>query len=298
MAGRGLAPLAALAAELGDLKRIRDARGPDSIATKLFVRAWRALVAGTKVSVTSDVIVADALAAVRLGGMDLPMLRRVGLDGLASDAVLAASIRSVAGALAPETASTLARLAGSPLEQADAPGFVAALAGQPRAGATSPGKPRIVLEPPESHADHCLIVAVLGSLMADHFGGDRATAFMAGLIHHAHNAVLPDSGFAGEMLLGDHLAPVMKGLFEEAYATLPTALAERARAAMDHAASAETPEGRAFNAADVIDRVLQQRHYADVAGFTLDKAVGELELVHAGPLQSFQNGVLAEAGLA
>lgn len=298
MAGRGLAPLAALAAELGDLKRVRDARGPESIATRLFIQAWRAVVAGTPIPAVAETVTADALAAIRLGAIDMAMMRRIGMGGPAGRAVLSSSLDAVAAPLAPGMVARLTRAVGVPLPQAATPEFVVALARQPRAGATSPGKPRILLEPPESHADHCLVVAVLGCLFAGRYGGDPATVFLAGLIHHAHNAVLPDSGFAGEVMLGEHLAPIMHRLFAEAYATLPQGPAELARLAMVHAASADTPEGRAFNAADVVDRVLQQRHYADVAGFTLDKAIGDLELVHAGPLQAFQNDVLAEAGLA
>ncbi len=69
------------------------------------------------------------------------------------------------------------------------------------------------------------------------------------------------------------------------------------RAALATIGDAATPEGRAFNAADVMDRVLQMRQYDRVAAFTTAQALDDLELVHAGPLQAFHRAVLAEAGL-
>ena len=57
------------------------------------------------------------------------------------------------------------------------------------------------------------------------------------------------------------------------------------------------PEAKAFHSADVIDRVLQMDQYARVAGFELRHAVEEMELVHAGPLQDFQTGLLRMVGL-
>ena len=62
-----------------------------------------------------------------------------------------------------------------------------------------------MLEPPEGHGDHCLVVAVLAAVLAPRYGADPARPFLAGMAHHLHNAALPDSGFAGEMLLGEHL---------------------------------------------------------------------------------------------
>ena len=297
MARRGLSPLAELASELGDLKRLYDARDGRSLASQLFVRAWSALLAGEDPVVVADVITADAVAATKLGGLDAAMLSRVGLDPDSSRAILCRCIVEVSEPLAVTTIEALLSAVGRRLAQQPAPAFVDALVRQPRAGATCPGKRRIVLEPAEGHGDHCLVVAVLGALLAEQHGSDRATPFLAGLIHHAHNAILPDSGFAGEMLLGEHLAPIMRRLFDEAYAALPEPLQSAARAAMMQTGSAEAAPGRAFNAADVLDRVLQMQHYADVAGFTLNQALDELELVHAGPLQSFHHEVLMEAGL-
>jgi 5'-deoxynucleotidase YfbR-like HD superfamily hydrolase len=177
------------------------------------------------------------------------------------------------------------------------PAFVGALSRQPRAGATAPNRPRLVVEPPENHAEHCWAVAVYGALLADDLEADPADAFLLGLAHHLHNAVLPDAGFAGEMLLGAHLEPVLERLAERELATLPDALAARVRALLSRRADAATPVGRAFHAADVLDRVLQVHHHARAAGFTADQALVDLELVHAGPVTDYHHAVLAAAGL-
>ena len=288
---------AVLARAVRDLKSVVDARGPESVADRLFECAWRALLAGASPGIVASAITARALAATQLGGIDAQVLALAGLDAAAVARVhqdaLAASLPLVPPALHEALCAGLR----TPLATADAPRFVAQLARQPRAGATSPGKPRVILAPAESHAGHCLAVAVLGVLLAP---GDaaREVVFLAGLSHHLHNALLPDSGFAGEMLLGDRLDVVLATLREAGLAQLPPPLAQACRAALLRCVDAATPEGRALNAADVIDRVEEMRHHARVSAFRVEDALDELELVHAGPLQRFHHAVLAEAGLA
>jgi hypothetical protein len=300
-AGSGLAALAPLAAELGALKRLRDARHPDSYASRLFRRAWGALAAGRDPALCASQTVADTLAAVRLGGIDRDVLQACGVEGEAADAVLRRGFDEVAVPLDPalraELRPALGQAGGIGADLGPAPRFAEALIRQPRAGATCPGKPRIVLEPPEGHGDHCLIVAVLATIAAPRYGAPSTACFLAGMAHHLHNAVLPDSGFAGEVLLGEHLEPVLRRLFARELATLPGPLATTVGDALDHIRDASTPVGRAFHAADVMDRVLEMRHFAEVAAFTVDQALEEMELVHAGPVQAFHRAVLAEAGL-
>ena len=98
-------------------------------------------------------------------------------------------------------------------------------------------------------------------------GADPAVPFLAGLAHHFHNAYLPDSGFAGEELLGDHLLPIMDRFTAKSLAQLPAGSSPtRVRDAPARSSpDADTPEARAFHAADVLDRVLQMDHYAQVS---------------------------------
>ena len=290
-----LAAFTPLAAELGDLKRIRDASSPDPLAVRAFRRAWGSLLAGdTALSVAMSVS-ADALAAIRLGGIDSATLRAVGVSDPVS--ILERSFDEVSAPLPRMLARELRLSLGRLVQDRPIPAFAEALIRQPRAGATCPGKPRLVLEPPENHGDHCLVVAVLGTLLAERYGGDPAIVFLAGLSHHLHNAVLPDSGFAGEILLGDEFGPIMTRLFDRALDALPPPLSATVGAALSVISGADTPEGRAFHAADVMDRVLQMRHFDDVARFTTLQALEDLGLVHAGPVQAFHHAVLTEAGL-
>jgi hypothetical protein len=99
------------------------------------------------------------------------------------------------------------------------------------------------------------------------------------------------------VLLGDALGPVMARLEEEALGELPDALAVRVRDVLPARADAESALGRAFHAADVLDRVLQVHHHARAAAFTAEQALVDLDLVHPGPVQGYQLGVLAAAGL-
>jgi 5'-deoxynucleotidase YfbR-like HD superfamily hydrolase len=174
------------------------------------------------------------------------------------------------------------------------PRFVAALAQQPRAGVTCPGKPRILLEPPENHAEHCLVVAVYGVLLSPFYRADPTTVFLAAMAHHFHNAAMPDAGFTGEMLLGDHLWPIVGRCSEWALDELQPPLRETVRAARLVLPDDATAEGRAFHAADSIDRVLQIAQHLRAASLTMDTVLGEMELVHAGPVKAFQDRVLTD----
>ncbi len=292
-----LAGLVPLASELCDLKRARDASSGDSLASRMFRRGWGALAAGVPVRDVTAALTATAVAAVRLGGIDRAVLGDAGLTEGEASAVLLRSFDEVAGPIDPALADLLRVWLGTAIPSGPAPAFAEALIRQPRAGATCPGKGRIILEPPEGHGDHCFVVAVLGAILAPGYGADPATAFLAGMAHHLHNAVLPDSGFAGEMLLGEHLEPVMARLFARELATLPGPLAMATGAALALIRDAETPVGRAFHAADVVDRVLQMRHYEQVAQFTTSQALDDMDLVHAGPTQAFHMAVLRDAGL-
>lgn len=293
----GLARFVPLAAELGDLKRVRDASSGDSLASRLFRRAWGAMAAGQGVADVALGTTADAIAAVRLGGIDRDVLTGAGLSEAEAMVILERSFDEVAAPVDAGLGTRLRTYLGRPCHPGVAPAFAEALICQPRAGATCPGKPRIVLEPPEGHGDHCLVVAVLATVLAPHYDADPATAFLAGMAHHLHNAHLPDSGFAGEMLLGEHLGPIMQRLFARELATLPAPLGAATAAALATIPDASTPGGRTFHAADVIDRVLQMRHYDQVARFTIDQALEDMDLVHAGPTQAFHYAVLRDAGL-
>jgi hypothetical protein len=128
-------------------------------------------------------------------------------------------------------------------------------------------------------------------------GADPVPPFLLGLAHHLHNVVLPDAGFAGEVLLGDALERVMATLEERELAALPADLAGRVREVLALRPGADVPGARAFHAADVLDRVLQVHHHARAAAFTASQALDDLELVHAGPVQAYHLDVLAAAGL-
>ncbi len=295
----GVSELIPLAVALGDLKRIRDESSPDSLASRAFRRAWAQLIEGQSPGDVALAITVDAVAATRLGGIDAGVLQQVGVGPDAAAHVLMRAFDEAGMGLAPQLrAALLVQLGRGTAGGTEIPHFAECLLRQPRAGATAPGLPRIILEPPENHGDHCLVVAVLGVALSGVYGADPAAVFLAGLAHHLHNATLPDSGFAGEVLLGDELLPLIRRLFERELASLGEhPIIAPLRAALAVIGDADTPEGRAFNAADVIDRVLQMRHYDRVAAFTIHQALDDLDLVHAGPLQAFHQDVLRKAGL-
>ncbi|QJY44534.1 HD domain-containing protein [Pseudonocardia broussonetiae] len=290
-----LAAVVPLFREVTDLKRVRVAHAEGSVANRSFARAWAAVLGGADEGAVAAAECAAALAGARLAGIDADVLAATGVAD--PDAVLRRAIDEVAGPLHP---ATVARVRVAPpvaVEPVAPPAFVDALRRQPRAGATAPGRPRLVVEPPEDHAEHCWAVAVLGALLADDLDADPGAVFLLGLAHHLHNAALPDAGFAGETLLGAELDPLLERLTERELAALPDPLAGRVRDLLALRADADTPVGRAFHAADVLDRVLQVHHHARAAAFTPAQALDDLDLVHAGPVTGYHDAVLAAAGL-
>lgn len=292
-----LGTLRPLLAEIGDAKRVRVAATPGSLAEQAFARAWGRLTAGEDAAAVAYSETAAAVARARLAGIDGAVLRAAGLDDREVLAVLRRSFDEVAGPLEDVLRERLREALPAALPAVDGPPLAAALNRQPRAGATAPGRARVVVEPPESHGDHCLTVAVYGVLVAPVVGADPVVPFLVGLAHHLHNVVLPDAGFAGEVLLGGALPRVLETLEAAQLDTLPGPLAQRLRTVLALRADAAAPESQAFHAADVLDRVLQVHHHACAAAFTVEQALDDLELVHAGPVQSFHLDVLAAAGL-
>lgn len=284
--------------ELGDLKRIHAAGREGSIAERLFARGWAALVAGDDVGSVMHRTVAAALAAARLGDLDRATLADLGVSDADATAVLERGFDAVAQSLDPALAAGLrATLSQGAPPAGPCPRFVAQLAAQPRAGVTCPGRPRLLLQPPENHAEHCLMVAVFGVMAAPDYGADPAEVFLAAMAHHFHNAAMPDAGFTGEVLLGDLLGGVIADARERALAELPPSLAQRTREALAPIAGDATPAARAFHAADVIDRVLEIEQHLRAATATMDTVLHTYELVHVGPVKDFHDRVLAEVGL-
>lgn len=287
--------LAALLAEIGDAKRVRVAAQDGTAAERAFLLAWTRLAAGHDLSEVALDSAAAAVAGARLAGLDADVLASVGVEPLPA---LQRAFDEVAGPL-PSAGVVRPHLGASPSLPATArpPDFAVLLCGQPRAGASAPGRGRVVFDAPESHGDHCWAVGVYAALLAPLHGADPGEAFALGLAHHLHNAVLPDAGFAGEVLLGDQLTLVMAAIEESVLETLPTPLADLLRLLLVQRADASTALARTFHAADVLDRVLQVQHHARAAAFSSARALEDLDLVHAGPVQAYQLGVLTEAGL-
>ena len=283
--------------ELGHLKRIHSADAPGSIAERLFLRGWAALVAGEPPRDVAMRTTAAALAAARLGDLDRAKLMALGVAPAESVAVLKRAFDQVAGVLDGDLARELrAALAHGAPEAGPTPPFVATLARQPRAGVTCPGRPRIVLQPAENHAEHCLVVAVYAVIAGER--ADPAAAFVAGMAHHLHNVGMPDAGFTGEMLLGDALDGVIARARDAALAELLPPLADTVHAALAPIGGDATPEARAFHVGDVLDRVLEIEQHLLARRVTMADVLDDYGLVHDGPVKPLHDRILADAGLA
>ena len=284
--------------ELGDLKRIRSSGREGTIATRRFLAAWAALVAGVNPEEVMRRTVASAVVAARLGDLDLPKLMELGLTRPDAVAVLERAWAELARDVAQPLAGELrAALADGPLPMGPAPDFATAQADQPRAGVTCPGRPRLMLQPAESHAEHCLMVALYATLAAPRYGADPTAVFLAAMAHHLHNAPMPDSGFTGEVLLGHHLTGVIERARATGLAELVEPLRTRIAAALEPIARDDSAAARAFHAGDVIDRVLEIEQHLTVARITMHDVLVTYELAHDGPVKAFHDRVLGGVGL-
>lgn len=291
-----LAPLR----ELNDLKRLYAYNlGSKSFATWLFSRACEPLASGQPLD--SDQWCAAMVAAARLGAITPGIMKDIGLDEAESISIYQKSIfdhQAFPVDLLHSLTSECLSLVGASIEaEPTSTPWVERLTAAPRAGATCPGKPRIALEPAESHSDHCMMVAVYGYLLADFFGANREDAWLIGLCHHFHNAYLPDSGFTGEMMLGDHLEQVIERLRSRVIRELPECYGSRVARLFEEIGSVATPLAKTFHAADTIDRIVQIEHYERAAGFQVRHALLDLNLVHEGAAQAFQHELLKSTGL-
>lgn len=292
----GAAALRSLVFELNDLKRIRVADRDGSLATRLFRRAWWRLVHGEDLQSVALHETVHAVAATRLAGIDARVLGDGGFDQNQALTVLQRGFDTVAGGIAPQHRERLRQsISAMPVDDphpSKLPPFVELLVRQPRAGATRPDHPRVVLEPAENHAEHCALVAVNAVLFAPLYEANPGRAFLSGLAHHFHNAYLPDAGFAGDTLLGEDLQPLMARFRQRSLDQLPAMLRDIVHAAIADAQHADNNEAKAFQAADVTDRVLEMRWHAQSAAFTLDVALEEMDIVHPGNVQLFQQALL------
>ena len=170
-----LARLLPLFRELNNLKRLRVAGRAGSWAERMFTRAWSRIAAGVPLDEAAYAEAAAAVTATLLAGVDAGVLAAGGVAASVRLEILWRAFDAAAAPLDPTFAAHLRdTLAAEPTGAPDAapPSFVALLAAQPRAGATRPGHPRVVLEPAENHAEHCAVVAINGVLAASVFGAD------------------------------------------------------------------------------------------------------------------------------
>ena len=305
--------LRTLLAELEDLKRQQPAHYHQSIASALFVESWKRLLAGEEAERVAIKITTKAVVNILLPGCDAHFVREAGLSQADATEIYQKALReSAQGRIASPLYETLSTAIPAIAEEyfSDSLGyemgeetfsaqawFVDALCRQPRAGATKPGAPRLLLIPPEMHSDHCLTTAVFAVLLSPLFEASVTKPFLAGLSHHLHNAVLPDCGFAGEMLLAPWLGGIMNRARTRALAGLDDRLADTIRTGLATHEAIDIAEGRAASAADVFDRVLDVQWRTRAANVKDEDILAELELVHAGPLKDFQTKLLAESGI-
>ena len=288
--------------ELEDLKRQQPAGFEHSIATTLFQESWQRWLRGDAPDHIALTMTTKALVAILLPGVGADFFRQTKLQSEA-EGILQSALQKIAQHRLPEPlyqqlAATIPGIVADYQQPIDEsmPQFVKVLSKQPRAGATKPGKPRILLLPPEMHSDHSLMTAVFAVLLSPYYEAAPGQPFLTELAHHLHNAVLPDCGFGGEVLLDPWLDEIIQTGRKQALAEVPI-IAEQVLQSIAVHEDLSLPAGRAASAADVLDRVLDVQWRTRILKITNEDILSELELVHAGPIKQFQTELLSQAGV-
>ena len=298
--------------QLQDLKRQQPAHYKKSIASSLFIESWEQLFYGQNVEEIALKITLKALLALALPGCDAYFFKTVKIEPKSAENILKSAFSELIEGkidsnlyrkLFEEIPSLVTAfysentLGEKQTNFKEKYWFVNPLCKQPRAGATKPGLPRLLLVPPEMHSDHCLITAVYAVLLSPCFKAKAGLPFLTGLAHHLHNAVLPDCGFAGEIALGDQLQPIIENSKTEALKKINKAESKIIMQAITNHENLNNAEGRSSSTADVLDRVLDIKWRVRAASVTEKEVLDDLELVHDGPIKNFQTAILKSADL-
>ncbi|WP_226580604.1 hypothetical protein [Acuticoccus sediminis] len=278
-------------AEFAALKRVpARASAHRSIADEGFRRAWTAILAGEPLEDVARTEVAYAAAQIALVPVDAAQLAHAGVDPDDRRTVYRNAAGRTVGTLSEPVADRLAAVVEGMTPPGTGPQFVDLLASQARAGALREGAARLVMPPEEMQSEHAWSVAVMGGLLQLRRDEPAGPAMLLGLAHHLGDAyaAVPDPEAPSPEDETARRRSVARALEQ-----CPGELAELLAAALDHRNDLRLPAAGAFVAADLIDRVLQQRHYANLAGFSLSDAMDAREFVDPGPLREFQLDVLA-----
>ncbi|UZO79260.1 hypothetical protein NBT05_09780 [Aquimarina sp. ERC-38] len=304
--------ISSLFIQLQDLKRQQPLGYSYSITEHLFIEGWNRIIKGENIEQVAGIITAKALLSITFPGFESGFFKELDLEkdkvtnilygalyqyikeyeinkNLAN--LLIDSLHHELGSITEGSITGFTKKLKTEAFQEQAP-FVYQLVKQPRAGATNPNSSRMLLLPPESHADHCLVTAVYSVLLAPTYEADFGTSFLIAMSHHLHNASLPDMGYAGEMALGDHLQFILDQSRRKALAVFPMEFQLKILDAIYKHEDISLPEGQASAAADVSDRVLDI--YWRIKATKIDKKqlLDDLELIHPGPIQHFQNSFI------
>ncbi len=275
--------LTPLLADLSALKRLRGAAG-ESFAAYRFRAAWAALADGVAPAEVAATELVVAAAQLSFGTVDAAAMAEAGVAAAERVAIHREAAERALGPLEPPLRDALDRVAEAADEGTGphVPRFADRLAAAPTAP-VRPLPPVLVTEfddfdapsevppvPDETVGEHSWFVAVAAGLLARARGDDIAAPVLLALAHHTEADDLDE---------------------------LDAALGEGCRDLLADPGP-DTAAGAAFAAAHIVDRVLQQRHYANDAGLSLLDAAAVSDLVGHGPLAAFEAAVLRHMGLA
>lgn len=264
------AGFAVLAGEICGLKRVETSAPPfGSLADTGFRRAVARLDAGDAADDVALTEIVFVCAHCALGAVDAGALQTAGVAEADRLLIYRRAAERVLGDLPgplAQAARPLARERGAPALSGSIGALVGALASSVIAPADDAGGMPVH---EELVSEQAYTAAALAALVAYTRGSAPGRAFTLALAHP----------------LGAPLGP-----------DLPRALAAIV-AGIDVSDTAD-PSANAFQTAFIVERVLQQRHHANVAGLSLTEAMEARDLVPPGPVEAFHRDVVRRLRLS
>jgi 5'-deoxynucleotidase YfbR-like HD superfamily hydrolase len=287
---------------IGELKRLASLQPGKSIAQNLFLSFGLRILAGSPESWPSiiDRMVVQALMQSIGGAWDPTLIRKLGMERWRE---IAAVFLAEALGSSPSTMRDyyLAQIEPFEVDEPltnDRDGRAAErlrmVCNIPRAGYSARGKAKCSPYPRETQGEHCLVVAVYAALLCRLRQMNLTSPVLMALFHHLSGPMLPNFDHEAESLLSTEIrGAIDRTAMEIALEDLDAPIhLELAHVFHQFSGSADGPEIRIFQEADILDRALQVDYYRRMAMINPSYAVSEYELLNHGRWYDFQHDLL------
>ena len=172
---------------------------------------------------------------------------------------------------------------------------MALLCEQPRAGARRPGRPRLIVGEPESHANHCATVAVYAVLLSLSYGADPAQPYSAVSHTTFTTRVGPTPATPRMPCWACGSTESRSGYGRAPSGSCPPSSEEPSKTRWIWCSALARRKPRRFRP-PTCSTGCSREALREICAFTLDQALADMDLIHPGPVQRFHLALLGQRG--